>query len=132
MKKIFYLFAACLTFCFTSCKESNEASSNTIIGDWVSNSITEYYLENGKYYSEVEYVYTYLSIYPDNSMSWSSEGDYVYGNWVLNGNTLIFSFESGNGSDDYARYTVQKSTSTELVLRIDFDNGYSDYNFKKK
>ena len=131
MKKIFYLLTLCLAFCFTGCKESNEVSSSTIIGDWVSDRITEYYLENGQYKSEVEYEYTYLSIYANNSCTWSSGASSDYGNWVLNGNTLILSFSSG-GYDDYIKCTVQKCNSKELVLRLDFDNGYADYNFKKR
>lgn len=128
MKKLLFIFTACLAL-FTSCNDGSTPTDKKIAGNWVADRIEESFLENGAYQTEVEYVYTYFEAYPDNTFSWGSEGDRTSGSWVLNGNTLILSF-NGAG-DDYQKFIVQKSTSAELVLRMEFDNGYADYPFKK-
>jgi len=131
MKKVLFVLMACMALCFTGCSDNGEVSSDKIIGDWACSTITEYYLENGRYQTDVEYISIYVSFYPDNTLSYSSEGYRMNGNWVLNGSTLILSFKYGN-EEEYEKYTVQKCTSKELLLRMDFDNGYADYNFKKR
>ena len=128
MKKLIYLLTAVLALSFTSCKENQEKRliNELTSGEWVCNRIVSYWLENGKYQSETSFATIHLRLYEDKTFTMTTGDDYVSGSWILNNTQLLL---SPSNSGETRNCTIQDHSSTHLLLRWNYDNGYSDYEF---
>ena len=69
-----------------------------------------------------------LYILADQSFMFNEEGETQTGSWMLNGTTLIMNY----GKDYSDKFTIQKLTKNELILRLESADGYYEYPYKRK
>ena len=122
MKKLFILAFAAIGL--LACSDKNSIDENaSVVGKWYSEKVIEYYVENGKQETDVEYMISMLDINADHSFKIQGDVYDAEGTWAQNDKALIF-FTSGASYS--LRTTIQKLTAKELVLRSESYEGYED------
>lgn len=125
-------------FTIVSCEKDNkidtEITIKNLVGDWVTTSVKEVYVEGGKLNEEEEEITLLWSLYTDMTYLENDNG-YVYqGTWALQDDILFMYF--GGVSSDVSKYVIQKLTTTELIVREPWyegnSSGYEEYHFRRK
>ena len=127
MKKLFFVLTACLAFVLTSC-EKNSSNEEMIIGNWKTTTMDIVQVNSGHYIKQTINYNMELYILADQSFMFNEEGETQTGSWMLNGTTLIMNY----GKDYIDKFTIQKLTKNELILRLESADGYYEYPYKRK
>ena len=116
MKKFLFAIAAVTALIFSGCsKDEGLESDNGIVGSW---AVVGYRtMENGKLDVDNEGEGVIVTFKADGTCV-DNGAVPVHATWKKSGNTLYMSYP-GEGT---VEFTILKLTSTDLVLRIEFDS----------
>lgn len=136
--KQFFLAVLCLVgLSLVSCEKNNDPAVDitvkNLVGDWLSTYVNEVYSEGGMVEEEREDITTFISLYSDMTFLANQDGATGQGTWALQGD-MIFLYISG--VSNVGKFSIQKLTSTELVVREPWyegnASGYNEYHFRRK